>query len=632
MFDFTPTDEQRDILAHALNRHARILAGPGTGKSATLVALVNNLLSGSGDPTPRIKLLTFTRAATSELARKISEHPAAGAQRPSTIHSFAISALLRNPGSGDFPEPLRIADTWEQDEIVFPSLERRAAISRKDRERLIQEMASNWESLRPEKDSRVDQAVRARFLGAWYEHRQVYGYTLLAELPYDLRMALSQHPEFEGVDYDLLVVDEYQDLNACDLEVIRLMAQRGCSVIAAGDDDQSIYSFRKAFPEGIRRFPDDYPGVVDYPLSVTQRCGRRVVEWANWLIVGDPNRPPNRPILTCADEAPEGQVALLSFGSQDSEAYGVARIVQGLSAQVDPRDVLVLLRSDYRGTFSQPIRQHLGALGIPCSDPEAVNRICGEPNNRRVIAACRLLSHRQDSIAWASLLWLAGGIGAAFIEHVYQRAKASHCQFGEALLAEHAAGFPGAPRSAEAARQLLQGVLGWLDSHPMLDQEPEQGWGRWILDVAGDRIVPPPTDGFATLLQRLDEVSESGQSLERYVAQVYPLAKDLALAESNGVRVMTLGGAKGLTARAVIIPAAEEGLIPRPDCDLSEERRLLYVGMTRAREYLYCTWARRRTGPTARAGRARVGTMRHYSSFLRGGPVASQDGSAFLTG
>jgi hypothetical protein len=108
MAAFVPTPEQTSVLGHGVDRHARVLAGPGTGKSATLVALVDQLLSG--DPAPRLKLLTFTRAATGELAKKVSEHPAAAAERPSTIHSFAISVLLRNPGTGDFPQPLRIGE------------------------------------------------------------------------------------------------------------------------------------------------------------------------------------------------------------------------------------------------------------------------------------------------------------------------------------------------------------------------------------------------------------------------------------------------------------------------------------------------------------------------------------------
>jgi len=632
MAAFVPTPEQLAILGHDREHHARVLAGPGTGKSATLVALVDQLLAGR--PAPRIKLLTFTRAATGELAKKVSEHPAAAAERPSTIHSFAISVLLRNPGTGDFPQPLRIADDWENENIVRPTLARRTGVRVTRLDNLFREMAANWESLRPEENPRVDPAERARFLGAWNEHRQVYGYTLLAELPYALRNALNDHPDLEGVGYDLLIVDEYQDLNACDLEVLRLIAQRRCSIIGAGDDDQSIYSFRRAAPEGIRRFPGDYPGCNDYNLSVTQRCGARIIEWATHVIEGDPDRPRERPRLRSAEGSPPGEVALLAFPGEASEAHGVSRLVQALvqAEGVTPQDILVLLRSDHNNTFSRPIKDRLTELGIPYSDPDIVERILGEPENRRMLEVFRLLVNRSDSLAWASLLQLANGIGEAFFDYVYERARVNRVQFGQTLLDLYAEGFPGGPAgSARRATALIQAVIGWLDTHAVPENDDREGdWGNWIIQTAGGEVVPGPSEELAALLRALDELVEADQGLGRYLGQITPLGKDIVLAQSRGVRIMRMGGAKGLTVRATIIAAVEEGIIPRPDCDLGEERRLLYVGMTRAKHYLYCTWARQRRGPTARAGVPRVAMRRRHSHFLEGGPVRSEDGEAYV--
>src|SRR5664280_979428 len=122
---FAPTPEQKAILEHDHSRHARVLAGPGTGKSTTMVAFLTRLLSG--DPEIRVRMLTFTRAATAELAEKIAGHPEK-VERPSTIHSFAISILLRNPGAGGFPEPLRILDSWEAEAVVHPSLAKRLRV------------------------------------------------------------------------------------------------------------------------------------------------------------------------------------------------------------------------------------------------------------------------------------------------------------------------------------------------------------------------------------------------------------------------------------------------------------------------------------------------------------------------
>jgi DNA helicase-2/ATP-dependent DNA helicase PcrA len=628
---YQPTPEQTAILGHDHHQHARVLAGPGTGKSATLVALLDQLVGAH--PAPRIKLLTFTRAATAELAKKVSDHPAAAAERPSTVHSFSISVLLRNPGTGGFPEPLRIADKWEDANIVHPTLARRIGVRVTRLENLIREMAANWESLQPEENPRVDAQERARFNGAWGEHRQVYGYTLLAELPYALLHALQDHPDLDGVDFDLLIVDEYQDLNACDLALLHCIAERGCSIIGAGDDDQSIYSFRRAAPEGIRRFPDDYPGCANYPLSITQRCARRIIEWATYVIQGDPDRPHDRPCLQCADGSPDGEVALLGFPGDGTEAIGVGDLVRHLidDEEVHAEDILILLRGDHNGNFSRPIKAALDERGIQYSDPEVVERMLGEPANRRMLETFRLLVNPSDSLAWASLLCLTHGIGDTFLDYIYERARVARTQFGEALLQAYEQHFPGGPRgSAPRATALIREVNEWLEAHELPEETPENGWGHWMIEVAGGDVVPAPSAPFAELLQALDGLVELDEEFGRFLSQIGPLGKDRSLAESQGVRIMTMGGSKGLTVRATIVAGLEEGIMPRPDCDLQEERRLLYVAMTRAKEYLFCTWARRRRGPTARAGAPQVAQRRELTNFLRGGPVRSEDGQVYL--
>ncbi len=361
------TNEQQRILQRDRNDGcARILAGPGTGKSATIVEWIGRILQ-EPDP-PRVRLLTFTRAATGELAAKVAQHQATEALQPSTIHSFAISILLANPGVGELPTPLRIADGWEERNLIFPSLSRRVGTTATSIKRLFQELAANWESLEEEtEDERVNRDVRLKFQGAWQEHRRIYGYTLLAELPWALRRALLNHTDLEGTDFDVLVVDEYQDLNACDLEVIRLIRSRGTSIIGVGDDDQSIYSFRKAAPEGIRRFQTDYPGADDLPLSVTHRCGSTIIEWADHVISQDPDRPADKRPPQPAQGSPQGEAALLAFGGHAAEPKGIAKLAHHLTHDegLDASEILVLLKSDPNGRFSSPIQHELDALNVP---------------------------------------------------------------------------------------------------------------------------------------------------------------------------------------------------------------------------------------------------------------------------
>lgn len=627
---YQPTPEQQAILAHDCRSHARVLAGPGTGKSATLVALVDQVLRAV--PPPRVKLITFTRAATAELAKKVSQHPAAAAERPSTMHSFAISVLLQNPGAGHFPQPLRIADTWEEENIVRPTLARRIHVHANRLNDLIREMASNWERLEQRNLPRVDPQHRARFLAAWHEHREIYGYTLLAELPFAVRQALSDHADLRGVQFDILFLDEYQDLNACDLDVLRLIADRGCRIIAGGDDDQSIYSFRYAAPEGIRRFCHDYPGAATYPLSITQRCGSRIMEWASYVIAGDLGRPLDRPPLRSAAGSPPGEVALLSFPNETAEAEGVAEVVHQLTDvnHVRPEEILVLVRGDHNGTFTRPIKEALQNRGIPYSDPDAVIRMLAETPNRQLLAALRLLVNHRDSLAWASLMHLTQGIGQSCFDYLYERARGARQQFGDELWEDYAAEFPGAPRSAAHLVTLVNAVLDWLAVHQPPNRTPDAGWGNWIIQVSGDAVAPAPTRECNELLLALDGIVDPEIDLGRYLSQVTPLGKDLAIAQNRGVRIMTMVGSKGLTVRATVVAGVDDGIVPRPEADRNEERRLLYVAMTRAREFLFATWAGRRAGPTARAGGQRARHLRQHCEFFQGGPVRSQGGQNYL--
>lgn len=627
---FELTDEQRSILRHDPCNHARILAGPGTGKSTILVALADTL--HKRDKSLHMKILTFTRATTAELAHKIALQ-SQEAERPSTIHSFAISILLQNPGIGGFPEPLRIADTWEMKNVVEPTLAKRLNIQVPILRKLLSEMASNWESLTEVMDLIIDAHIRKQFQKAWIEHRQMLGYTLLQELPYALHRVLNNRDYLEGIHYDILLVDEYQDLNACDLEVLKILSNKsGCAVIGTGDDDQSIYSWRKAAPDGIRRFLDDYKGAVDYTLSVTLRCGRRIIEWANHIIQADPHRPSDRRSLCCSDDAPDGEVALLSFRGDKSEARGVAKIVKGLieTENIEPSDIIVLMRTDHNRTFSQPIRDAIEKLGITCSDQRYVLELLDNPSNRRLLEVFRLLAHRNDSLAWTSLLKLTVGIGDSFLDYIYKRAKSSGKTFASELLSAYQEGFPDGPRiPSKRAAYLITHIVEWLDSNTIPDEKPSEGWGNWIIDMSGGSVVPLPTQDLQELLHQIDGISEEGQKLSRFLSQIEPLGKDLTLAQSNAVRLMTMGGSKGLTTQAAIIVGVEKGLVPRPGCDLSEECRILYVAMTRAKKYLYCTWAGRRRGPTARAGKP-ISEQRYYSNFIDGGPVSSQDGETFI--
>jgi DNA helicase-2/ATP-dependent DNA helicase PcrA len=382
-----------------------------------------------------------------------------------------------------------------------------------------------------------------------------------------------------------------------------------------------------------------------YPLTVTKRCGKEIVRWARWVIEGDPDRLPSRAPLTPDPDAPDGEVGLLAFTSQTAEANGIAELIEHLikDENIDAGQILVLFRADRAGLFSTPIKEQLESRGIPIADPDIVKRALNKENNRWSFELARLLARSDDSLAWASLLVLTPGVGNAFVDFIYKAAAAARLSFSEALLGAFKAGFPEAPRSARLAESVIADILEWLGAHPLPSEPPEDGWGHWLTDLMRQVAGRTFDEDLAEIVVDLDDIvdlpreptggwsqGDLGAALARFLGQIQPLGADLGSARSDGVRFMSMASSKGLTVQATIVAAVEEGVIPRPTVPLAEERRLLYVAMTRARSNLYCAWSRRRYGPTARAGRPNVGERRTLSPFLAHGPVQTSDGGDFL--
>ena len=630
---FPFTDEQKKILNHPPFKHGRILAGPGTGKSTTAVALAREL--SSRDPVPRIKFLTFTRAATIELSKKIVAHEIY-MESASTIHSFSISALLRNQGSATFPTPLRIPDSYERKRLINPHLARKVGVNVSKLDKLIYEMSAKWESLEEVHHEEVSLEERARFMGAWGQHRNVFGYTLLDELPDLFRQALNNYDDLVGLDYDMLIVDEYQDLNACDLEILRILANMGVSMLAIGDDDQSIYSFRKAPPVGIQNFAQEYTigEEYDYDLTICQRSPRLIFKWAQYVILGSPDRDRKRLPISFANNAPEGTCALLHFNDEDAEASAVADVITWLHNHegMPLSDILVLYRTDtIGGVVANRIREILNERNIASSDPKMIYKLLSIPENRRLISILHLISNPSDSLAWWALIDLTRGLGDVFVNTIYDLSCRSNISFGQALVLEAERGFINCSSRTRAYASSLWADATKLLQNLHLQDNPPTNWATWVQDEIQAKRLPPCTTEFLDLLFSIGSDLDENESddLDRFLSQIEPKAKDLYQSRSDGVRFISMMGSKGLTVKATIVIGVDNDIIPFPKGDRNEECRLLYVAMTRSTKYLFMTWVTRRVGQSSYAGRENYG-RRQYSEFLRGGPVESQDGLRYL--
>lgn len=644
------TPEQVAAAGHC-GSHAVVLAGPGTGKTRVICQHILFLIE-EGVPPEDILALTFTRKAAAELRRRVQEAIGEDSPQPTiaTLHSYGLSTLLRNGGSAELPSPLRIADDWEERWIIQEDLKKLLALQEiGEVQRLFNQLSADWQTLAAAEADWQDRFPNPGFLGHWREHRQVYGYTLRAELVYQLKQLLDEGgPELVGVP-KYIIVDEYQDLNPCDLAVIQgLVKSAGGELYAAGDDDQSIYGFRYADPQGIREFGKWYSGAQELELAECKRCARAVIGIAKFVAEQDTQRK-------AKDWNPEpgaetGRVHVLGFADGAAEARGIARIAQWLVNQcsVPPGEILVLLRQDRHHIFSEPIQKALEALGLAActaADPlEPINRRPGrDMSARELIAILRLAVNPDDSLALRTLLQVRPcRVGPAIFEKLYAFARDNGLTFSQTIR--------GHLKETELSNALRRKVEGAVQG---IDEEARKA--REVIDTAGvdsgldslceQYIQDPDLHArtvwlFKRVLESMPEgpavegieLPEEEDELERFLRTLYVSLDEREQERDPGrITIMTMHQAKGLTATAVLVAGAEDEFIPGHNQDglLDDERRLLYVALTRAKKYLFVTYSLRRAGRQRYSGRSAGAKRRRLTRFLKSAPVKPKDGARF---
>ena len=233
-------------------------------------------------------------------------------------------------------------------------------------------------------------------------------------------------------------MDEYQDLNRCDLAVVKHIESRGVELFIAGDDDQSIYGFRKAHPDGIRRFPQDFSDVSQLELDICKRCDQDILGMGLFVAEQDPRRVAKS--IHSDEGAARGEVAILRFDQENEEAKGIAEICANLIRvkEYNPGDILILLRADRNGVFSNVLKEKLATAEIPVSSTtEPLNPLETE-SGRTFLSFMQLAARLTDSLAWRSLFdtWCEG-IGPAATMAVYDLARSQGGTYAESVLAAH---------------------------------------------------------------------------------------------------------------------------------------------------------------------------------------------------
>ncbi|MCK9632764.1 MAG: ATP-dependent helicase [Methanoregula sp.] len=640
MWDEGLLDEQKIAASHC-GSHACLLAGPGTGKTRTLQRHVVFLINEKNVPPNQILALTFTRAAAFELRKRIAEiiGEEHALPRVSTIHSFALRQILKNADTiQSIPKPLRIADDWEERNIIFEDLKDILSSDIKTISKKFNLLSADWQTLDAEKERWEERFPDPTFLGAWHQHRKIYGYTLREELVYQLKRSLEQTDNFSlESDYLHLLVDEYQDLNRCDMGIVFALRDRGMEVYAAGDDDQSIYGFRFALPKGIRRFNEDFDPSQFLTLKICVRCDKNIIRLATFVANLDPSRI-KKPLNPMPD-ASTGAVHILRFEDQDNEAKGIATICNYLIKKkgIPPNEIFILTRSDRHGLFSSNIRDALVSRDLPVTVPDT-DSILDTDEGRKFIALLNLLENPEDNLALRTILHIERNrIGKKSYAKIYELANQVGITFSQAAYKiQHDSNL--IPRDGKKIAGAIDFINKKISIHTKMIELFERSVDRdeifeslihFVEDIIPDSENKSKlTKYIKTVIDETDP-SDFKNLIQILSATVNEIEQAL---DPEKINIMTMHKAKGLTATAVILAACEDEYIPGRQTEEMEgdERRLLYVSLSRAKKFLYITYCNQRTGQQTHTGRSFGNAKRTLTRFLWDAPNKPLSGQKYV--
>ncbi|GIX31655.1 MAG: DNA helicase [Porticoccaceae bacterium] len=598
---------QREAVTHA-GRHLLVLAGAGSGKTRVLVHRIAWLLAVEGVPPHGVLAVTFTNKAAREMRERIHAL-LGGAPRGmwiGTFHGLAHRLLKAHWRDAGLPEAFQILDADDQLRVIKRLYGELGIDDGRYPPRQVQWFinAQKDEGRRPEHVDAAGDPFTETLLALYRAYETACrrsGLVDFAELllrAHELlreREALLAHYQAR---FRHLLVDEFQDTNAIQYAWLRLLAGKRAAVTAVGDDDQAIYGWRGARVENIRDFPRHFPGTRIVRLEQNYRSSPVILEAANAVIAQSGGRLGKR--LWTEREGGEPIAVYGAFNEQD-EARFIAERIQALREQGEPlAHCAVLYRSNAQ---SRVLEEALLHAGIPYRIWGG-QRFYERLEIRNALAYLRLIANRHDDAAFERVVNLPPrGIGERTLEVVRGRARRDDCSLWEAA---RRAGSELPARSAGALAAFLE-LIDELDRKTRdlpLDEQVEavirdSGLVRFHGQEKGER-------GQARV-ENLGELVNACAAFEPEDPELSPLVQFLAevaldageeQAESgsDAVQLMTLHAAKGLEFPTVFIAGLEENLFPhRMSLDdperLEEERRLCYVGLTRAMHRLVLTWA-----------------------------------------
>jgi DNA helicase-2/ATP-dependent DNA helicase PcrA len=592
------------LAARTLDGPVLVVAGAGTGKTRTLVHRLTRLVRAGASP-EAILLLTFTRRAAAEMVARAEallgkSCPVAGG----TFHGFAHRMLRRHGRAVGVPADFAVLDQGDAFELLadiraelklggrgrsFPRRQTIAAILGK----AVNKKVSIGRVLREEYPHLASAKPGLEKVARRYAERKAEGHLVdFDDLLVLLIRLLEARPE-SAASYSHVMVDEYQDTNLLQARITELLAGAtgDDNVMVVGDDAQSIYAFRGAHYRNLLEFDERFPGARRITLEQSYRCTQPILELSNALMaqmsVGF------RKQLFTRREGGERPL-LVEAADEEQQARYVTRAIEALRRDGVPlSEMAVLYRAN---THAAALELQLGRRKLPFVKYGGF-RFLESAHIRDVVAHLRVVANPTDELSLVRVLALRPGIGRAGAQKIARGLGGGPCWEGLRAV-------PGRKK----ARPALRALADLLEELDRLRARPQDALFAAV-------------EGYAPLLQeRFDDWPRRARDLEQLVglcdhASLEELLAELAIDPPNRSRgealaggaardelvLSTLHSAKGLEWRVVFIIQAAEGCIPlysgfdglEPDLEkLDEELRLLYVGVTRARDRLTVVWPR----------------------------------------
>lgn len=589
-----------------------VLAGAGTGKTRVLTTRIASILLQKKAWASQILAVTFTNKAAAEMRERVSAligGPSQGLWM-GTFHSICVKILRRHAELVGLESSFTILDTDDQLRLIKQILKAEDIDEKKFAPRVVASVISRWKDrgLTPDRVSAAElklsksdyDSVAHHIYKIYQERLRILNAVDFGDLLLLCLKLFADHPDVLDqyrTQFRYILVDEYQDTNVAQYLWLRLLAQGSCNICCVGDDDQSIYGWRGAEVGNILRFGDDFAGAKIIKLEQNYRSNAHILGAASALIAQNQGRL-GKQLWTEQEGGEKVIVRSVWDGAEEARVVGEEIESQHRKGR-SLAEMAILVRAGFQ---TREFEERFITLGVPY-------RVIGGPRFyermeiRDALAYLRIVCQPSDSLAFERIVNTPKrGIGNSTLQILHQYARMEEIPLMKAAAVlmdtDEIRG-----KAKTSLQQLLTDIARWRRD---LEGTPHGELARIILDESGYTAMwkadkSPEAPGRLENLKELVNAIEAFENIQGFLEHVSLVMENATNTSAEMISIMTLHSAKGLEFETVFLAGWEENLFPHPRAldesggvGLEEERRLAYVGITRAKCQAIITYAANR--------------------------------------